>query len=94
MVKENIMIRSMSIVMPAEISAEALTRHRAKPMDIIMSLSVRVVFILQILFVIGFLWQKTKYVVFLSVGICVILADGLFVVIKRNGKEHLWFEIS
>jgi hypothetical protein len=80
---------SLNMIAPMEKSSDS-KKHRPKPLDILMSILVRFVFIFQSCFVLYFLWGKTKFVLLLLIGILVIIADTVFVIIKRNGKEHLW----
>jgi hypothetical protein len=64
--------------------------------DIFLSCLTRIVFVVESAYVIYYLCvvSNNYYFCFLITGMVLIAADGAYVVIRRHGKEHLWFSIS
>ncbi len=67
-----------------------------KLFDIILCSLVRLVFFLQASFCIYYLttFNDNFYYLILTVGLVLIVADSIYIVVQRNGKEHMWFSIS
>jgi hypothetical protein len=79
---------------PLAIVAKRAFHH--KIWDIFLSCLIRIIFLAESIYVIYYLcrFSKNNYFCFLVIGMVVIVLDGVFVIVKRQGKEHLWFSIS
>jgi hypothetical protein len=63
-----------------------------KIVDVVLSIFVRVVYIIEATFFIYFTatLQQSGFVYFLMICIFIIIVDGIFMVFKRLGKEYTW----
>lgn len=67
-----------------------------KLLDIFNVITVRFIFTAQALvyIVLTVYIVDNKYLLLLIINLVIIIIDGLYVIIKRNGKEFKWFSIS
>ena len=63
-----------------------------KSFDIFICTVIRLVFVLQSLFCVYYLISYSLNYTFLilCLGIIFILADSVYIIVKRKGKEHMW----
>ncbi len=69
-----------------------LVRSHRKYFDIFLCILIRCVFVAEILFILCYIVLLTSNLYFyaLIVGIFCIVADGIYVIVYREGIEHLW----